>query len=448
MQISIYGIGHVGLIAGVCFANHGHQVACYDVDSEKIEKLQKGQTTFFEPGFDQLLKLALEKGTIKFLNNLEEAISFSSIHFMCVGTPADNDGSSNLLYLIQAVENLANNAKEPFIVVIKSTVPVGTANRVKRKIEEILAKREKEIAFHVVSCPEFLAQGSAIQNFLHPDRVVIGTDNPLAFEKIKEIYQLLVGEDTPILHMSNSSAELTKYASNLFLATKISYMNEISRIAEVMGADIADTIQGVVADKRIGPSMSNPGSGFGGSCLPKDLKSLIHQSEVHNYDPHLLKAVLEVNDHQRRYFIGRILSLFDYNVKDKVIAVWGLSFKAGTDDLRDSISCELVHALLKGNAVLQAYDPKAGNNAKREFKDYSNFVLCDSKEKTLKDADLLIVATDWPEFKELDPKFLKSAMKKPVVIDCRHFYDPAVLTRQGISYFSIGKGFIPAENSV
>lgn len=446
MIISIYGVGYVGLVTGVCFANTGHHVICCDLDQEKIKKLKQGINVLFEPHFDKMLVDASAKGTIEFTSDLEKTIAVSHIHLLCVGTPSGIDGSANLTYLFQAIENLTSHVQEAFIVVIKSTVEVGTAQRVKIKIEEELAKQGKKIPFHVVSCPEFLAEGSAVQNFLHPDRIVIGTDSESAFETIKELYMSSIkSPNTPVIHMSNASAELTKYAANLFLATKISYMNEISRIAELVGANISDTIRGMISDKRIGPAMSNPGPGFGGSCLPKDLKALIHQSEKHNYDPLLLKSVLKINEDQKRYFIGKVFSLCDFNVKNKTIAIWGLAFKSNTDDLRESISCDLVEALVKADAIVQAYDPAAATQAQTKFCQYSNFKICTSKELAIHNADLLVVMTEWEEFYPLDINMLKHSMNKLLLVDGRLMYDPTPLREQGISYFSIGRGFLPAK---
>ncbi len=449
MRVSVYGTGYVGLIAGVCFANAGHSVLCYDIDEAKIDQLKLGKSFLYEPEFDEMLRIALENGGIKFTNDLEKATSFSHIHLLCVGTPSEKTGQANLSYLIQATESLAEHANEPFIVIIKSTVPVGTAERVKRKIDTILLRRNKDIAFHVVSCPEFLAQGTAVQNFIHPDRVIVGTDDDSAFEKVEELYapftEPLNGANVPIIRMSSPSAELTKYAANLFLATKISFMNEIGRVAEFTGADILDVIQGIITDKRIGPAMSNPGCGFGGSCLPKDLKSLIYQSELNNYNPALLKSTLEVNEHQKRYFIGKIFSLLDYNMRGKVIAIWGLAFKANTDDLRESVSCDLIDALIKADANIQAYDPVAGANARAKFKNQSNLKICKSKEQAVENADLLVVMTEWNEFLSLDINFLVNAMNNPLLIDSRNMYDPKILTKLGLAYFSIAKGFLPAE---
>jgi UDPglucose 6-dehydrogenase len=294
-----------------------------------------------------------------------------------------------------------------------------------------------------------LTQGSAVYNFLHPDRVVIGTDSDSAFETVRQLYAPITApsdkSDIPVIRMSNTSAELTKYAANLFLATKISFMNEISRIAEFTKADIIDVIHGIVTDTRIGAAMSNPGCGFGGSCLQKDLKALINQSEKFTYSPNLLKSVLNVNENQKKYFIQKVFDLSGGILKNKIIAVWGISFKRNTDDLRDSVSCDLIEALLKANAIVQAFDPVAGENAQAKFKEYPNFKICSTKEQALEDAYLLVVMTEWPHFHDIDIDLMKRTMKNLLLIDGRNIYDPKVLTKHGISYFAIGKGFLPGD---
>lgn len=450
MKISIYGTGYVGLIAGVCFANIGHKILCYDVDQERINNLKLGKSVLYEQDFDKLLANALEKDNIYFTTNIEAAACFSNIHMMCVGTPSLNDGSANLTYLFSAVENLVFHSTEPTLIIIKSTVPVGTSILISNKVKELLLERKEIVSIDVVSCPEFLAQGEAVHNFMHPNRIIIGSDNLLAFEKVREIYEPIVrsqkGEAPPVLCMSPSSAELSKYASNLFLACKISFMNELSRIAEFTGANITEVINGMVSDKRIGPAMSHPGCGFGGSCFPKDLKALIHQSEINNYTPQLLHAVLDVNINQKKYFIERVFSLFNFDVKNKTIAIWGLAFKPNTDDLRESISCELVEELLVGGAIVQAYDPVAGNNAKKKFQSFKNFIICKSKEEALDKADLLAVMTEWPEFFCIDTELLKHSMNSPILFDGRNMYDPQEIKKSGVSYFAVGIGYIPANS--
>jgi UDPglucose 6-dehydrogenase len=300
----------------------------------------------------------------------------------------------------------------------------------------------------VVSCPEFLAQGSAIHNFLYPDRIVIGTDCQSAFEKVKELYASIISSEhrykVPVLFMNSSSAELTKYAANLFLAMKISYVNEISRIAELVDADIVDVIHAMITDKRIGKGMSHPGCGFGGSCFSKDLKALIYQSQELGYTPALIKSAFEVNESHKKYFIEKVFELCGDAVNGKTIAVWGLAFKANTDDLRDSISCQMIEALLKQGAIVHAFDPAANLHAKEKFHSYPNFKVFSSKNQAVEGANLLVVMTEWPEFLDLDVEFMIRSMKNPILVDGRNIYDPQFLTKQGLSYFAIGKGFIHA----
>lgn len=447
MRISVYGVGYVGLIVSVCFANIGHQICSFDIDNEKIHNLRLGKSSTYEPFFNVMLASAIEKKTIQFTDNVSEAATFSNFHFICVGTPMRIDGAADLSSLFSVVESLATDVQKRFLVIIKSTVPVGTSDLVAEKINETLSARNVTISFDVVSCPEFMAQGEAVLNFFHPERIIIGTKSKAAFEIVKEIYAPLLRLQKPpisrVLFMSPSSAELAKYASNLFLATKISFVNELSRIAEFTGANINEVIHGMTTDSRIGPAMSKPGCGFGGSCFPKDLNALIHQAEANNYIPNLLHAVQEVNKNQKLYFIKKIFEFFKDDVRQKIISVWGLSFKPNTDDLRGSISCEVIEELLRACAKVQAYDPVSGENARNKFKEFSNFKICASKEEALNHADLLVVMTEWPEFFAIDAEILKKCMKKPVLFDGRNMYDPNILTMQGISYFAIGIGFIP-----
>lgn len=444
MKLAIYGTGYVGLIAGVCFANLGHEVLCYDIDSKKINDLKAGKPVLYEKDFEDLLKKALERKALSFTTNIHEVVAFANIHLMCVGTPSEEDGSANLSYLFAAVENLAMHVKKPFLIINKSTVPIGTALQLKEIVKHILNLKGNVVDFEIASCPEFLAQGNAIFDFMHPQRIVVGTENNHAFETIKELYDPVIHcegyPEVPVLHMSSISAEMTKYASNLFLASKISFMNEMSRIAELVGADISDVSKGMILDKRIGAGMSNPGCGFGGSCFPKDLKALIHQSESYGYPPLLLHSILEINKSQKKYFINKIFTFFDFDMKNKVIAVWGLSFKPNTDDLRESISCDLIEALLKAGAIVQAYDPVSNRNAEKKFSEYSNFHAYKSKEEALKNVDALAVMTEWPEFSSLNVDSIKKAMRFPVVFDGRNIYEQKVLNDAGILYFAIGKG--------
>jgi UDPglucose 6-dehydrogenase len=452
MKVSIYGAGYVGLIAGVCFANLGHKVLCFDINSKRIDDLRQEKPVLYEQDFDDFLKEALRKKTISFTTNIQEATSFSNVHLMCVGTPSGEDGSANLSFLYSAVEDLAANAHEPFIIINKSTVPVGTAIKIKEKVDNILKQIRDDVTCEVVSCPEFLAQGTAIYDFMHPQRVIVGTDSDRAFKIVKDLYSpILESEEmpsAPLIRMSSTSAEMTKYASNLFLATKVSFMNEMSRIAELTGADISQVINGMVLDKRIGPGMANPGCGFGGSCFPKDLQALIHQAELSGYTPPLLRSVLEVNINQKNYFMRKIFSFFNFEMEGKTIAVWGLSFKAKTDDLRESISCYLIETFLKVGAIIKAYDPVANKNAIERFKLYPNFQVCKSKEEAIQGADALLVMTEWPEFHCLDTELIKKSMNFPVLFDGRNMYDQNALAEAGIFYFAIGKGCIPMDHGL
>lgn len=449
MEIAVYGAGYVGLVSALCFANFGHNVIVYDVNAEKINHLKEGRLTIVEKDLDLLLQNAIKLKSVTFTNNSKEAASFANMYLICVGTPSNYNGSADLSFLYSAVENIALHINEPFSLIIKSTVPVGTCYLMEQYIQKIFLNRGVQIPFDIISCPEFLAQGEAVYDFIHPERIIIGTDNDLAFEKVKALYdpllRLQMDKGISVIRMSPRAAELVKYASNLFLATKISFMNEISRIAEIMEVDITEMLPGFIADKRIGPAMSHPGCGFGGSCFPKDLKSMINQASALGYHPALLEAVQEVNIQQKTYFIGKIFEFFNQQLKNKVIAIWGMSFKPNTDDMRESVSCNLIEALLNAGAIVQAYDPMANYNARQKFHHHSNFKVCDSKEKTLDKADLLAVMTGWSEFLNLDIAVIKGAMQQPVIFDGRNIYKSHDLISQGISYFSIGTGINSLE---
>lgn len=446
MKLSIYGTGYVGLISGACFAQMGHSVIGFDIDKEKIDRLNQGESIIYEKNLAELLKRVLAKKTLTFTHSFEDALAFSTTHLICVGTPPQPDGAASLVYLFAVVEKIAKNVQQPFTLVIKSTVPVGTANEIIEHVRKILEERGLAIPFEVVSCPEFLAQGEAVDSFLHADRIIVGTGSAKGFETVRELYlPLLIENNIEIMEMSHKAAELTKYASNLFLATKISYVNEISRIAELTGADIHEVLKGMTSDKRIGPAMSTPGCGFGGSCLPKDIRALIYQARQKDFEPCLLKAVQNVNVEQKNYFIAKVLEYLGEDIRSKTVAIWGLSFKPNTDDIRESVSSDLIDKLLEKEAVVQAYDPVAALHIKQKHPNASSLFLMDSKEATLKNADLLAVMTNWQEFYTINTELLKKEMKTPVIFDGRNIYDYRDLADKGIGYFATGMGFRPGK---
>ena len=446
MKLSIYGTGYVGLISGVCFAHMGHSVIGFDIDKEKIDRLNQGESIIYEKNLTELLKQALTKKSLTFTHSFEDALAFSTTHLVCVGTPPQSDGAASLVHLFAVVEKIAKNVRQSFTLIVKSTVPVGTSAEITQCIKRILSERGLDIPFEVVSCPEFLAQGEAVDSFFHADRVIVGTDSQKAFEIVKELYSpVLIENNVEIIKMSNNAAELTKYASNLFLATKISYVNEISRIAELTGANIHEVLKGMTSDKRIGPAMANPGCGFGGSCLPKDIRALIHQARQKDFEPQLLQAVENVNFKQKNYFITKVLEYLGDAVRGKTVAIWGLSFKPNTDDIRESVSSDLIDKLLEKGAVVRAYDPVANLHIRQKHPKASSLFLVDSKEETLENADLLAVMTNWPEFYTIDNELLKQEMKTPVIFDGRNIYDYRSLTDTGIGYFAAGMGFHPGN---
>lgn len=446
MKLSIYGTGYVGLISGVCFARMGHSVMSFDIDKEKIDRLNRGEAIIYEKDLTDLLNHDLTQKSLAFTHSFEEALAFSEIHLICVGTPPQPDGAASLVQLFAVVEKLARKVQEPFTLIVKSTVPVGTANEIIHYINQILEERKVSIPFEVVSCPEFLAQGEAVASFLRPDRIIVGTDSKKGLEIVRELYSPLLEKNSiEMIRMSHNAAELTKYASNLFLATKISYVNEISRIAELTEADINEVIRGMTSDKRIGPAMSNPGCGFGGSCFPKDIRALIYQAKQKDFDPQLLQAVQNVNLEQKDYFINRILDYLGHNTCGKVVAVWGLSFKPNTDDIRESVGVDLIEKLLEKGVFVQAYDPVAASSVRQKYPNDSSLVLVDSKEAALKNADLLAVMTNWQEFYAINSGLIKKEMKTPAIFDGRNIYDCHQLLNEGIAYFAAGVGFHPAS---
>jgi len=450
MKVTIFGTGYVGLIAGACFARAGHQVLCYDNDAHKIEELQKGKKVIHEPGLDDLLSDAATKQKLVFTANIHQALTFSDLYVLCIGTPQSPDGSADLRHLHAVVDEIGKQVDQPFFVIVKSTVPTGTVEALRDRLQRQLDVRHLSYPFELAFIPEFLVQGNAIHSFTHADRLIIGSEGEAGFQRASSLYAPITApHDTPVLRMSIPSAELTKYAANAFLAMKISFVNELSRIAEITGADIETTLQGMTLDKRIGPGASHPGCGFGGSCFPKDLEALIHLAESHDYQSFLLQAALNVNTAQRNHFINKILHYFNHRLDNKIIALWGLSFKPETDDIREAVSCYIIQALLEAGASIQAYDPVATKNMQAKYPNQNNLRFVNSKEDALQNADALVVVTEWEEFFDLNYSLLKTTMKNPVIFDGRNIYSPAKLEQEGIEYFGIGYGIpIPQKTAV
>ncbi len=449
MNLAIIGTGYVGLVTGACMAQMGNSVICVDIDKEKIEKLKKGIIPIYEPGLAEIVKENFKIGTLHFTTDIKEALAKSDIVFIAVGTPQGEDGSADLQYVLAVAKDIGRYMDHPLIVVDKSTVPVGTADKVRATIKAELEDRllNKEITegeykelmgFNVVSNPEFLKEGDAVNDFLKPDRVVIGADSEKSMNVLKELYAPFTRSHERFIGMDVRSAELTKYAANAMLATKISFMNEMARIAEAVGADINKVRVGIGSDKRIGYSFIYPGIGYGGSCFPKDVKALEKIALDAGVEPRIVKAVEEVNKTQRLYFLNKILQKFG-DVEGKTFALWGLSFKPETDDMREAPSITIINELTKRGAKIRAYDPKAMEEAKRFWlKDVPNITYCDNKYDTLNQSDAMILVTEWKEFRSPDFYEMKKRLKNPVIFDGRNQYNKEKLSSLGFEYYQIG----------
>lgn len=434
MKISMIGTGYVGLTTGTCFSDSGNDVFCVDVDREKIKKLSQGEPTFYEPGLKELITRNIEENRLTFTTDLPLAVRASDIVFLTVGTPPMEDGSCDLSALKDSALMVAKVCNGPKVLVIKSTVPVGTNHAVRELVRDA-SKHDIE----VVSNPEFLREGSAVDDFMRPDRVVIGTWGPEAEKVMRGLYEPFVRTGSPVMVMDPSSAELAKYVSNAILACRISMINEMARIAEAVGADIERVREAAGKDKRIGSSYLFPGIGYGGSCFPKDVSALVHLAKRAGIQPSLLEAVEEVNQDARKHFLERILSHFSGEVRGKTIAVWGLSFKPKTDDVRESPAVFLVQNLLDKGAKIRVYDPEAMDRVKQSLG--GKIEYADKPYDTLKDADVLIVATEWNEFRQPDFKRMASLMKTPVIFDGRNIYNPQTVLAAGFTYHAVGRTF-------
>ncbi len=441
MKIGFVGTGYVGLVAATCFANMGNEVICVDVDKKKIANLKRGIVPIYEPGLDLIVKKNHGDGRLKFTAKMEEAVDNSLFIFIAVGTPPDANGAADLQNVLSVAKDIGRFMKDFKIVVNKSTVPVGTADKVRAVIAKELAKRGAAIEFDVVSNPEFLKEGDAVNDFMKPDRVVIGVDNVRTAELMKEIYSPFAREREKMIVMDVRSAEFTKYAANAMLATRISFMNEMANICERVGADIARVRQGIGSDRRIGYSFIYPGLGYGGSCFPKDVKALIATAEEARFEPHILKSVDEMNARQRRLFADKIIGYFadQRSLKGKTAAVWGLSFKPNTDDVRESPALEIIRILLSKGVRIQAYDPEAKKEALKALGKDSRVSYADSAYDALAGADFLVLATEWHLFRNPDFDRMKKLLKTPVVFDGRNQYDPEEMKRRGFVYTCIGR---------
>ncbi|WP_281950403.1 UDP-glucose dehydrogenase family protein [Nitrosophilus kaiyonis] len=449
MKLSIIGTGYVGLVTGACFAQMGNSVICVDIDEKKINNLKKGIIPIYEPGLEEIVKNNFKIGTLEFTTDIKYALKNSDIVFIAVGTPQGEDGSADLQYVLAVAKDIGKYMTHPLIVVDKSTVPVGTADKVRETIKKELEIRveNKELTegefkelmeFDVVSNPEFLKEGDAVNDFLKPDRVVIGADNEKSMEILKELYAPFTRSHERFIGMDVRSAELTKYAANAMLATKISFMNEMAKIAEAVGADINKVRVGIGSDSRIGYSFIYPGVGYGGSCFPKDVKALEKIAIDAGVEPKIIKAVEEVNKEQRIYFLNKILNRFK-DIKNKTFAIWGLSFKPETDDMREAPSITIIKELIKRGAKIKAYDPKAMNEAKNFWlKDVKNIEYFDNKYDTLNNSNAMILVTEWKEFRSPDFFEMKKRLKNPIIFDGRNQYKKEKLNELGFEYYQIG----------
>ena len=440
MKVTVFGIGYVGLVQAAVLAEVGHEVLCIDVDAKKVENLKNGQIPIFEPGLTPLVQRNYEAGRLLFSTNAAEGVAHATVQFIAVGTPPDEDGSADLKYVTAVARTIAEHMSEPKVVIDKSTVPVGTADKVRAVMSEKLKERGVDITFDVVSNPEFLKEGAAVADCMRPERIVIGTDNPDAIDPIRELYEPFNRNHDRMILMDIRSAELTKYAANCMLATKISFMNEMSNLAEMLGADIEKVRQGIGSDSRIGYHFIYPGCGYGGSCFPKDVQALIRTAEHIGYQPKLLQAVEQVNYQQKYKLPAFIQRHFGDDLKGKTFALWGLSFKPNTDDMREASSRVLMEQLWAAGAKIKAYDPEAMNETQRIYGHREDLELMGTKESALHNADALIICTEWQNFRAPDFDVIKKALKEPVIFDGRNLFDPERLEKRGFTYYGIGRG--------
>ena len=436
MKVVIVGSGYVGLVTGACFSEVGINVTCVDIDRNKIDNLNKGIIPIYEPGLEDMITRNMKKGRLSFTTDIATALIDSEVLFISVGTPPDEDGSADLKYVLAVARDCGKHINDYMLVVTKSTVPVGTSQKVKKALQEELDKRNINIAFDVASNPEFLKEGAAIDDFLKPDRIVVGIESERAEELMKSLYKPFTLNGHPVIFMDIISAEMTKYAANSMLATKISFINDIANLCEIVGADINKVRKGIGSDSRIGHKFIYPGIGYGGSCFPKDVQALIQTASDHNYELRVLKAVEAVNNDQKLVLFNKIMTYFKGHVKGKTIALWGLSFKPQTDDMREAPSLYIVKNLLQAGAIVKAYDPVAIAEAKHHFGETISY--CEDQYETLIDADCLAILTEWPEFKFPNLKIVQKLLNTPVIFDGRNIYDREEMKENGFDYFCIG----------
>ncbi|MCD4487078.1 UDP-glucose/GDP-mannose dehydrogenase family protein [Chromobacterium vaccinii] len=443
MKITVIGSGYVGLVTGTCLAETGYHVCCLDVDPRKIEILQNGGIPIFEPGLEDMVKRNVAAGRLHFTTDVAASVAFGEVQFIAVGTPPDEDGSADLQYVLAAARNIARHMTGYRVVVDKSTVPVGTADKVRAAIADELAQRGTDLPFSVVSNPEFLKEGAAIDDFMRPDRVVIGVDDDRAAEIMRRLYKPFQRSHERVLLMDVRSAELTKYAANAMLATRISFMNELANLAETMGADIEQVRQGMGSDPRIGYHFLYPGVGYGGSCFPKDVKALVQTAKENGHRLRVLTAVEEANEVQKLRLVEKVVSRFGEDLSGRRFALWGLAFKPNTDDMREAPSRVIVEELTRRGAEIVAFDPVAAHEAQRVMSGVNGVAFADDMMEALQGADALLIVTEWKMFRAPDFEAVRRSLKQPLIFDGRNMYDPVWLREQGFDYHAIGRGGQP-----
>ncbi len=439
MKITIIGTGYVGLVSGACLADIGNDVLCFDVNADKIRTLESGGIPIYEPGLEGLVKHGAATGRLRFTTDVEKAVAFGTLQFIAVGTPPDEDGSADLRHVVDAARNIGRHMRDYKVVVDKSTVPVGTADRVREAIGEELNRRGVDLPFSVVSNPEFLKEGAAVEDFMKPDRVVIGADDERAIRLMRAVYGPFQRNHERMMVMDVRSAELTKYAANAMLATRISFMNELANLAERLGANIEDVRRGIGSDPRIGYHFLYPGCGYGGSCFPKDVKALQRTAQQQSMDLKILHAVEEVNEAQKERLVQKVTARLGENLDKRRFALWGLAFKPNTDDMREAPSRVVIEQILERGGAVHAYDPVAMKEARHIYKSESRISFADTPMAALDGCDALLIVTEWKEFRSPDFAAIRERLKQPLVFDGRNLYDPEMLADAGIEYFSIGR---------
>ena len=440
MRLTIFGSGYVGLVTGACMAEMGNHVICYDIDEDRIASLSDGEIPIYEPGLEAYIERNVEAGRLGFTTDVKKAVDFGLFQFIAVGTPPDEDGSADLKHVLAVARSIGENMDDYRIIVDKSTVPVGTADKVKAEVEYALQQRALSLEFDVVSNPEFLKEGAAIGDFMKPDRIIVGTDNPRTTELLRSLYEPFNRNHDRLISMDIRSAELTKYAANAMLATKISFMNELANLAERFDADIEQVRLGIGSDPRIGYHFIYPGAGYGGSCFPKDVQALARSAQNAGYDAELLNAVEAVNRRQKGRVFEKLSAHYDGDLKGKTIALWGLAFKPRTDDMREAPSRVLMEALWDAGATVRAYDPEAMAEASRIYPDENGLTLCDTAYDALDGAEALVIITEWQEFRSPDFEAIKEKLVDGAVFDGRNLFEPDTVEKYGLQYYAIGRG--------